>query len=322
MNTRHWWAVWLAAIGSGAIVLMVLIPDLRGGLLILPVAALPIAVMFVVEGRLGVEAPWRASAGGAGVGAIVAVVVGGLVFTLAYFVLGGFADAATDLLEALRLDLALPEALGAEWLFVLAISAVVVAPITEELGKAAGALISKPSGRRAAFVAGVAGGAGFATLENLLYAYGGGFFADPSAIVLARSLGAAVHPLASGLVVLGWWEWRNGDGVDRLYRGFLSGVGVHALWNASLVALTAAEIAYDAQTTEESLAAITWAYSGAIGAIVAAALWRVTRAVADDRDPLSGFQFEDAWSIAAWTVLTASFLVPVVVLIISYPGFG
>jgi hypothetical protein len=244
------------------------------------------------------------------------------VFTLAYTFVGGFADAATEILDVLRVDPALTDALGTQWLIVLAISAVVVAPITEEIGKAAGGLIARPSSRKGAFAAGVAAGAGFAVLENLAYAFGGGFFADPTAIVLVRSLGAAVHPLASGLVVLGWWEWRNGDGVDRLFRGFLGGVGVHALWNASLVALAATEIAYEPQGTDETLAAVSLAYSAAIGAIMAAALWQMSRAVAGDRDPLSGFAFEDSWSIAAWTVLTASFLVPVVVLIIAYPGFG
>lgn len=321
MNTRYWWAVGLAAIGFGAIALMLLNPDVRSDLLVVAAAALPLAVLFAVQGKLGEDAPLRAIVGGAVIGAVVAVLAYGFVFALAYTFVGGFADAATEILDTLRVDPAVTEALGTQWLIVLAISAVVVAPITEEIGKAAGGLIARPSSRRGAFAAGVAAGAGFAVLEDLAYAFGGGFFADPTAIVLVRSLGAAVHPLASGLVVLGWWEWRNGDGVDRLFRGFLSGVGVHALWNASLVALAATE-AYEPQGTEETLAAVSLAYSAAIGAIMAAALWQMTRAVAGDRDPLRGFAFEDSWSIAAWTVLTASFLVPVVVLIIAYPGFG
>jgi RsiW-degrading membrane proteinase PrsW (M82 family) len=322
MNTRYWWALGLAAIGFGAVALMLLNPDVRSDLLIVAAAALPLAVLFAVQGKLGEDVPLRAIVGGAVIGAVVAVLAYGLVFTLAYTFVGGFADAATEILDALRVDPALTEALGMQWLIVAAISAVVVAPITEEIGTAAGGLISRPSGRKGAFAAGVAAGAGFAVLENLAYAFGGGFFTDPTAIVLVRSLGAAVHPLASGLVVLGWWEWRNGDGADRLFRGFLSGVGVHALWNASLVALAATEIAYEPQGTEETLAAVSLAYSAAIGAIMAAALWQMTRAVAGARDPLRGFAFEDSWSIAAWTVLTASFLVPVVVLIIAYPGFG
>lgn len=321
MNTRYWWAVGLAAIGFGAIALMLLNPDVRSDLLVVAAAALPLAVLFAVQGKLGEDAPLRAIVGGAVIGAVVAVLAYGFVFALAYTFVGGFADAATEILDTLRVDPAVTEALGTQWLIVLAISAVVVAPITEEIGKAAGGLIARPSSRRGAFAAGVAAGAGFAVLEDLAYAFGGGFLADPTAIVLVRSLGAAVHPLASGLVVLGWWEWRNGDGVDRLFRGFLSGVGVHALWNASLVALAATE-AYEPQGTEETLAAVSLAYSAAIGAIMAAALWQMTRGVAGNRDPLRGFAFEDSWSIAAWTVLTASFLVPVVVLIIAYPGFG
>ncbi|NIS37015.1 MAG: PrsW family intramembrane metalloprotease, partial [Actinobacteria bacterium] len=57
-----------------------------------------------------------------------------------------------------------------------------------------------------------AAGAGFAVVENVLYALGGAWASGPwTAILLARLPGAAVHPLASGLVVLGWWELRRED---------------------------------------------------------------------------------------------------------------
>ena len=322
MNTSYWWAIGLAATGFGAIAVKLLNPAAESALLLIAAVALPLAVLAAVQGRLGVEARFRAVAGGAVVGILAAALTFGVVVTLAYALVSGIADTARETLDALRIDPAYTEALATEWLIVFAVAAVVMAPITEEIGKAAGGLISRPDGRKAAFLAGVAAGAGFAVLEDLAYAFGGGLFADPTAIVLARALGAAVHPLASGLVVLGWWEWRHGGGLDRLVRGFLSGVGVHALWNASLVVLAAAEIAYGTEATEETLAAVSLAYLAAIGSVLAAALWRVTRAVAADRNPLSGLDFDDSWSLAAWVVVTASFLVPVVVLVIAYPGFG
>ncbi len=46
------------------------------------------------------------------------------------------------------------------------------------------------------------------------------------------------------------------------------------------------------------------------------------RCMPRDFESVALFAFDASRSIAAWTVLTASFLVPVVVLIIAYPGFG
>ena len=133
MNTRYWWAVGLAVIGFGAIALMLLNPDVPNGLLIVAAAALPLAVLFAIQGKLGKDAPLRAIVGGAVIGGVVAVLAYGLVFTLAYAFVGGFADTATEILDALGVDPALTEALGTQWLIVLAISTVVVAPITEEI---------------------------------------------------------------------------------------------------------------------------------------------------------------------------------------------
>ncbi len=319
MSTRYWWAAGLAAAGLASLGVLLLVPDRYPALVLVTAVALPMAVMMAVHARLDLD-PWVAMAWGAAIGTVVAVMGYGIVFTLAYFLLGGFAEPVSAMLEILRVDPDLIDVFGSEWLLVGALSAVVVAPLTEEIGKALGAIGAKPAGRTAAFAAGVAAGAGFAALENILYAYGWSIFTDPAGIVAGRALGAAVHPLASGLVVLGWWEWRNGDGTGRLVRGFLSGVGVHALWNGSLVVLTAVEIAYGFEQSPGTVAAVSWAYVAAVGALMMALLWRVTRSVAVGRDPLSGLEFTDSFSLTAWIVLTASFLVPVVILLIAFPG--
>ena len=322
MNNVYWSAIVLAATGFGSIGWILLDPDAPFGLAVVAAAALPIAVLLAVWGRIGGDLPISASVWGAVVGAAVAAVASAAVLAVAYFFLGGFADSAAEFLETIRIDPALTDVLRTPWVVAFAFSLVVVAPIVEEIGKGAGGLISKPDGRRKAFLAGVAAGAGFAVIEDLLYAFGGSFLDDPTAIILLRSTGAAVHPLASGLVVMGWWEWRNGDGLNSLVRGFVGGVGVHALWNASVVALVITEAAYAQDPTSDRFAAISLAYSAALGAVLAAALWRATGSVAEGDDPLAAFEFQDAWSIAGWTVLTASFLVPVVMLILAFPGLG
>ena len=322
MNTRYWTAIVLAAASFGSIGWVLLDPDAPFELAAVAAAALPIAVLIAVWGRLGGDLRISAAVWGAVIGAVVATLGLAVVMGIFYFLIDGFAESAEELLDAARIDPALTEVLGSRWFAVFAISLVVVGPIVEEIGKAAGGLVSKPEGRSQAFLAGAAAGTGFAVIEDLLYALGGSFFDDPAAIVLLRSLGAAVHPLASGLVVLGWWEWRHGGEYTSAVRGFVGGVGVHALWNASVVALVVTEIAYATDATSDRLAAIALAYSAAIGAVVAAGLWRASGSVADGGDPLASLEFDDAWSIAGWTVLTASFLIPVVMLVLAFPGFS
>jgi RsiW-degrading membrane proteinase PrsW (M82 family) len=321
VRSRYWWAAALGAIGAAAVAVLVLLAPENELLAIVAAASFPLAALLAVQGRLSVDPPPAAIIAGAGIGVASAVLGYGVVFAIAYGVLGGFADAVIGVFETVGVDPALADALGREWLVVLAISVVVVAPITEETGKAVGAIVSRPTSRRAAFVAGVAAGAAFGALEDVMYAVGSGWFSDSAAVVVSRSLGAAVHPLATGLVVLGWWDWRHGGGIDRVVKGVVSGVGVHALWNGSLVVLTAAELAYGAEERPETIAAVSWAYTAAIGVGLAAGLWRVTRSVAADRDPLRGLVSADGWSLAAWVLVTASFLVPVVVLLVAFPGF-
>ena len=37
--------------------------------------------------------------------------------------------------------------------------------------------------------------------------------------------------------MLGWWEWKQNRDLGVLVRRFLFGVGVHALWNGSIVTM-------------------------------------------------------------------------------------
>ena len=79
---------------------------------------------------------------------------------------------------------------------------------------------------------GLACGAGFAILENMLYQ---GIYAQYSGwswggITLLRGIGAVLHPLCTGLVALGWFRMREG-GAGKLFGAYLAAVGLHTLWN-------------------------------------------------------------------------------------------
>jgi len=130
----------------------------------------------------------------------------------------------------------------------------VVAPLVEETVKP---LVTLPLLRhlerpRDALLLGAAAGAGFAVLENVLYATAG--LRIWAGILAVRALGAAVHPLGTGLVTLSWHgllrsrpDTRSEDG-RKIGRRWLSAyglaVGIHALWNggsALLLALAGAQ---------------------------------------------------------------------------------
>jgi hypothetical protein len=241
-------------------------------------------------------------------------------FAFAFFL--GFAESGRHLLEALRADPRLTTVLASPWVILAMIELVAVAPLTEEAGKALGAGLGRPHTRAQAFLAGAAAGAGFAFVENLLYAVAGATLGGPwPAVVLGRALGAAVHPLATGLVAMGWWEWRRERSLPRLAKRFLAGAGIHALWNGSLVALWVVGTAYVESGASPQLGAVALGYEAAIGVAMAGLLWMATVAVSRDRDPFAALDFRQGRTVAAWAVLGASVLVPVGILILAFPAF-
>ena len=259
--------------------------------------------------------------GGATVGPVFSLLSHAAVAAFAYFFILGFADAFTTILDDLQTDPRLIEALEAPWVLLLLIDLAIVAPLTEEIGKAGGSLLGRPASRKSAFLAGVAAGVGFAIVENLLYVGVGSFFGGAwPEIALHRVIGVAVHPLASGLVVLGWWDWRRGE-PWALLRGFLSGAGVHALWNGSIVALSVVEIAFDLGGVNDALTTAGFGFMVGLGAVLGGVLWMTTVAVAEDRNPIEAVDFRDARAIAAWTLLMAAVLVPATIIIVAFPDF-
>lgn len=309
-------AVGTILVSVGIALWAVLVPGAATStLLILAAVAAPIGVFLAVRRRLGPTGMEpNAAVGGAIVGPIVAVASHAFVgaFATAFFL--GFADAGRDLLDEFRVAPQLQDLLASPFVVLLMVEMAVVAPLTEEAGKALGAFwFCRPTTRREAFLAGAAAGTGFAVVENLLYAAFAAAFGGPwQAVVLARTIGSAVHPLATGLVALGVHDRRAGGGAGALLRGYGAGVGIHALWNGSLVVLT---VAATAASSRGTAGVVQLAFSMVLGAALGAVLWIRARGVAEEPAPV-------AWSVPAlggWIVLCASLLVPVVGIVLTFP---
>ncbi len=119
---------------------------------------------------------------------------------------------------------------------------VVLAPLVEEPAKLLGvALMSyrRPS-RAQIFVWGLAGGAGFALVENLFNTV---LALDVWAMVmLLRVGGTAMHSLGTGLMALGWHNLR----VTRRPWKLLGALGIsftiHALWNGAVIGMAGTSV--------------------------------------------------------------------------------
>jgi hypothetical protein len=222
-------------------------------------------------------------------------VIGSLLSTTLTLLLGGAVTLAAyaivlPLREIVSHVLATP---SAERLFfspalaVAMVGAAVVAPILEELMKPLAAIML---GRRLrspaeAFLVGMAGGAGFAIIENMLYESGG--FGLWAGVATLRGVGGVLHPLNAGLVALGWYGVMHGTGPGRWQRllGLYGlAVGIHALWNGGLTLIFSAAGAYFFATDTWEVSVYGLGQPGIMlvfMALEAIALWRLLFLVTD-----------------------------------------
>lgn len=116
-----------------------------------------------------------------------------------------------------------------------------LAPVPEEFAKALGPILF---GRRRirntaqALAVGMASGAGFAILENMLYQ---GVYAEMNewawgGITLVRAFGVVMHALCTGMVALGWYRMRE-QGFGSLLKAYGLAVLIHTLWNGGFEVL-------------------------------------------------------------------------------------
>jgi RsiW-degrading membrane proteinase PrsW (M82 family) len=299
---------------------------------IVAAAALPplAAVVWAVENRPG-WLTWRrmgvAFSAGATVSVLLAILLEILVpFTIVWLLLD-LGEPVLDAFEGLVELLAggeVARALTSSGFLLALFQLALVAPLIEEFVKP---LVVLPllrglESRREAFLLGAAAGAGFAALENVLYAlFGGRYWGG---ILTVRALGAAVHPLGAGLIALAWHTILNRrPGASRGWiGGFGLAVGQHALWNGGLVFWMALSGA--AFFGPESWEADVMGVSVAVGmlafvALEGAALWVGMRALSrrlapkHDRaaEPSIGEGLSTERAIALWAVVCLLVLLPV-----------
>lgn len=196
------------------------------------------------------------------------------------------------------------------------------APIPEEFAKALSIPIfgrDRITNERQAFAIGLASGAGFAILENMLYE---GMYAQSNGwawggITLLRAVGSVLHPLGTGIIALGWFRMRAG-GTGKLFKAYLLSVGLHTLWNGGfepLVYLTGLDyFAGEGPSLTiygETLNILLIGYL----ILLAAGLWWLMRRIV--RELSQGVQADLApasvskKSIAVWAVACALVIIPI-----------
>jgi RsiW-degrading membrane proteinase PrsW (M82 family) len=322
MKREYRLALAIGGVGLAGIIAYAATGLYSGALILIAAPAAPLAVLCMVWGRIGRRFPLRALLLGLVIGPAVALLAHPAVAGFMVAFVSGFGTSGQHLVEALRIDPRLTTALASPWILVLLVDLITVAPLTEEFGKALGAVAARPQSRQDAFLFGAAAGAGFAVIENFLYVGTATAAGDLWPVVaLSRVVGAAVHPLASGLVMIGWWEWRHDRRVRRLLRGYFSGAGIHALWNGTLVVI--GMVVSTALATSETAGAslpIAFTFGALLGAIMLIVLWWVSGSVAKERQ-LATFRFGSARSLAALVIVGASLLIPLAVLVITFPHF-
>lgn len=193
---------------------------------------------------------WRrglvALAGGATLSVFIAVLLEILFPVIILALVFNLADVVKESVQALFEALAgedIASAMTSPGFIYAFVQLAIVAPLAEELAKP---LVTLPLigrlTRRDAFLVGAMAGAGFAALENVVYAGSGFYFW--AGILVVRALGGAIHPLGSGLVALAWRDILRGEtnAWPKWLIRFGIAAGMHALWNGgSLLVITLTE---------------------------------------------------------------------------------
>jgi RsiW-degrading membrane proteinase PrsW (M82 family) len=205
------------------------------------------------------------------------------------------------------------------------IQVAVIAPLVEELVKPLVTLpLLRQLNRQETFWVGALAGAGFAALENVIYAGSG--FGIWAGILVVRALGGALHPLGSGLVALGWRDVLRGEpnALTNWVKKYALAVLIHAAWNGgSLLVITLGSAQFFGAMPPEigvlglSMGGTTLAFLLILGI---AALWigrayghnrPLTAAPATDVDSASNMDFAPSErAMALWGLACLLALVP------------
>jgi len=124
---------------------------------------------------------------------------------------------------------------------------VIIGPTIEELTKPVviyGLSYRRPT-KAQAWLWGLAGGAGFALLENIFNTLAG---LDAWVVIMLVRIGASLmHCLGSGLIALGWQHMLETKRPWYLLGAIVTSIGIHALWNGTLVTMIGAGLLMPAE---------------------------------------------------------------------------
>lgn len=301
---------------------------------VVTIAALPplAALVWAIDQRPGGLARRRAGvafSAGATVSVLLAIVLEVLVPYVVIWLLLDLGEPVLDALEGLVDVLAgdqVARALTSPGFLIALFELAVVAPLAEEFAKPLVVLpLLKKKSRRDAFLLGAAAGAGFAALENVLYAlFGGRYWGG---ILTVRALGAAVHPIGAGLTALTWHTILNrraGSGQRSVLRavshGFVPAVAQHALWNGGLalwLALSGAAFFGPAPQEADVMGIGIAVGMLAMIALEGVALWVGLRALTQRLDGAAGAEppvlaeIPVERAVALWAIVCLVVLLPV-----------
>lgn len=236
------WVVLGLVLGLGTLIIEnnIVVDYLFPPLFVLGAALSTFAVLGWAYRRMGFPITWRQASLAFVCGSTLAVLVaitlemtlpyiGYLLLEPLWYIAEGFADLTWGAPGFIERLFASPLILV--FLAVVAIEA----PIPEEFAKALGIPMfgrGHVKNERQAFAIGLASGAGFAILENMLYE---GLYAHYSGwswggVTLLRSIGSVLHPIGTGIIALGWFRMKE-SGTGKLFKAYLLSVGLHTLWN-------------------------------------------------------------------------------------------
>jgi RsiW-degrading membrane proteinase PrsW (M82 family) len=284
----------------------------------------PLAALAVAGRRLAYATTWGRVMGGMLAGALLSttltILLGGMVSIVAYVLVLPLRELVAHAIGSTSLE----ALFYSPALVLVMVQLAIVAPLVEELTKpvAAMALARRLRGPAEAFLVGMAGGVGFAIVENMLYEAAG--MQVWAAVASLRAVGGVLHPLNAGLVAVGWYGVRHSlpGAWGRLLGLYGLAVGIHALWNGGLVVLFSGIGAYFLGTE-------AWRFNiyglGQPGIVVvfmvaeAVALWRllvvVTGRLRDPGEPevdtALALHLEQPRRLALWATGLFLVLVPV-----------
>lgn len=312
----------VAAISAGTAALVTLVVIAVG----FPTAILLLALSLADPD--GTSRPWLSFIMGATIIPILVVASSGLITAVAMLVLSPLSDTGWSVLESLGGDQDLIQTFGTTWVILFLVELAIVAPIVEETWKPLGAIVRRPSSRVEAFSYGMAAGAGFAAVENLVYvSLIGGTIDGWIAVSLARAAGAGLHMLGAGLVALGWHQMKSRQiSFPSFLRLYAIAIGIHAAWNG-LIGVTLVFYWHQA-IAEDPGSALAWGAGLQImlfmfGVVILAALLLVAHWVKSDDDGVSVLGFAEpgsARTVTVWAALAAALLIPTAILLLVFPA--